>query len=289
MLKEETTTTNRWRESIYIYVRNCQPGDQVLLGFSIFKLVNMDHQVCLRWNNFHSSLASTLEILWDEESFCDVTLFCEGEEIRAHKVVLSACSLTFKSLLRNNVCQHPIVILHDIRLNILEAILQFIYKGEVNIEQDQLNGLLRAATSLQIKGLAGVRNEEEKEVQTDSQKKTKKTYCENSNVRSHNLIPKRKKPKVSLPLTENVETTLVSPKEELCSEEEAYNIVSYNNDDEQESDDLVRHERAADGSDCNNHEDPLVTNANTNVPQDYTNPAEFLPNSSQGICFLNQI
>ena len=45
-----------------------------------------DHQVCLRWNNFHSSVAATLEYMWDEESLVDVTLFCEGQEIRAHKV-----------------------------------------------------------------------------------------------------------------------------------------------------------------------------------------------------------
>lgn len=119
-----------------------------------------DHQVCLRWNNFHSSLAATLEYMWDEESLVDVTLFCEGQEIRAHKVILSACSPAFKAMLRNNACQHPIIILHNISLCDLEAILQFIYKGEVNIEQGRLGSLLRAAASLQIRGLAGIAERE---------------------------------------------------------------------------------------------------------------------------------
>jgi BTB/POZ domain len=182
----------------------------------------MDHQVCLRWNNFHSSLAATLEYMWDEETLVDVTLFCEGQEIRAHKVVLSACSPAFKTLLKNNNCQHPIIILHNISLCDLEAILQFIYKGEVNIEQGQLNSLLRAAASLQIRGLSGIA-EREKTVETapteePPPKKVKKNNPKNSAASEHHEAPKKRTTRNS---KENNEMHFITPKEEPLSEEES--------------------------------------------------------------------
>lgn len=241
----------------------------------------MDHQVCLRWNNFQSSLTTTLENLWDEESFCDVTLFCEGQEIRAHKVVLSACSLVFKNLLKNNACQHPIIILQDTSLSVLEAILQFIYKGEVNIEQDQLHDLLRAATSLQIKGLAGVSyrgTEEGSEV--PQSKKSKKSNCNNITLKNDESIPKKKKPRMSS--CEDHEE-LVSVKEEPTSDDEegttqACHIDVDNTPEDTHLDEIIRREDI----DFSQDEDPL-TKQPTNIPQDNNNPVELLSNPSKGI------
>lgn len=55
--------------------------------------------------------------------------------------------------LQTNPCQHPVVILQDVQFTDLEALLCFVYKGEVNIDQDDLPALLKAAESLQIRGL----------------------------------------------------------------------------------------------------------------------------------------
>jgi len=178
----------------------------------------MEQQVCLRWNNYHSSLASTLEFMWDEESLVDVTLFCEGQEIRAHKVVLSACSSLFKTLLKSNSCPHPIIILHSISLCDLEAILQFIYKGHVNIEQKQLNRLLQTATSLQIRGLAGIAEREkvdqpDQETQEPPLKKPKKTP-----TASKTTIVKKKLSKANHVNSE--EHHLITPKEEPLSDDD---------------------------------------------------------------------
>ena len=49
--------------------------------------------------------------LRDEDDFMDVTLSCDGEQIRAHKVILSACSLTFRNLLKKNPTQNPVILL----------------------------------------------------------------------------------------------------------------------------------------------------------------------------------
>lgn len=56
---------------------------------------------------------------------------------------------------QTNPCQHPVIILQDVHFTELEALLVFIYKGEVNIEQKNLPALLKAAETLQIRGLSG--------------------------------------------------------------------------------------------------------------------------------------
>ncbi|KAL7725589.1 hypothetical protein ACLKA6_002691 [Drosophila palustris] len=57
---------------------------------------------CLRWNNYQSSITSAFENLRDDEDFVDVTLACEGRSIKAHRVVLSACSPYFRDLLKKS-------------------------------------------------------------------------------------------------------------------------------------------------------------------------------------------
>lgn len=51
---------------------------------------------CLRWNNHQSNLLSVFDQLLHDESFVDVTLAVEGQLLRAHKMVLSACSPYFQ-------------------------------------------------------------------------------------------------------------------------------------------------------------------------------------------------
>ena len=53
-------------------------------------------QFCLRWNDFQTNMVSSFKHLRDEKSFTDVTLACDGQTCKAHKMVLSACSPYFK-------------------------------------------------------------------------------------------------------------------------------------------------------------------------------------------------
>lgn len=70
---------------------------------------NMDEtqHFCLRWNNYQSSITSAFENLRDDEDFVDVTLACEGRSIKAHRVVLSACSPYFRDLLKVSPKSQP--------------------------------------------------------------------------------------------------------------------------------------------------------------------------------------
>lgn len=114
---------------------------------------------CLRWNNHQSNLLGVFSQLLRDESLVDVTLACsEGHSIRAHKVVLSACSSYFQTLFVDHPSRHPIVILKDVRFSELRTLVEFMYKGEVNVEYCQLSALLKTAESLKVKGLAEMTN-----------------------------------------------------------------------------------------------------------------------------------
>lgn len=115
----------------------------------------MTDQFCLKWNNYQASLTNAFKSLLENEDFVDVTLSAGGKTLRAHKVVLSACSSYFKQLLRGiSSWQHPILFLRDVPFVDLYTILEFIYMGEVNVAQSDLTSFLKTAEMLQIKGLA---------------------------------------------------------------------------------------------------------------------------------------
>uniref|UniRef100_A0A182WMF3 BTB domain-containing protein n=1 Tax=Anopheles minimus TaxID=112268 RepID=A0A182WMF3_9DIPT len=111
-----------------------------------------DQQFCLRWNNHQSTLISVFDTLLENGTLVDCTLAAEGKFLKAHKVVLSACSPYFA------YDKHPIFILKDVKFQELRAMMDYMYRGEVNISQDQLAALLKAAESLQIKGLSDNRS-----------------------------------------------------------------------------------------------------------------------------------
>ncbi|XP_076754060.1 uncharacterized protein LOC143425135 isoform X33 [Xylocopa sonorina] len=113
-----------------------------------------DQQFCLRWNNHQSTLIQNFDTLLENGTLVDCTLAAEGKYLKAHKVVLSACSPYFEGLLSEHYDKHPVFILKDVKFKELKAMMDYMYRGEVNISQDQLAALLKAAESLQIKGLS---------------------------------------------------------------------------------------------------------------------------------------
>lgn len=54
-----------------------------------------DQQFCLRWNNHQSTLISVFDTLLENGTLVDCTLAAEGKFLKAHKVVLCACSPYF--------------------------------------------------------------------------------------------------------------------------------------------------------------------------------------------------
>lgn len=116
----------------------------------------LPQQYCLRWRYHHSNLQTMFSQLLDRQAFCDVTLACEGRTIKAHKIVLSACSTYFETILSQFEEKDPIVIMKDVKYIDIKCLVEFMYKGEINVEHNHLATLLKTAEELRIKGLAEV-------------------------------------------------------------------------------------------------------------------------------------
>jgi len=108
----------------------------------------------LKWNNHKTTFFHVLSTIRSKESYCDVTLACDGKFYPLHKFVLSTCSEYFEQMFEQTQCKHPVIVLKDIQSEDLEALLNYMYVGEVNVVQEKLAGLIKAAECLKIKGLA---------------------------------------------------------------------------------------------------------------------------------------
>ncbi|KAK2715421.1 uncharacterized protein LOC136043868 isoform X2 [Artemia franciscana] len=111
-------------------------------------------ELCLKWNNYLDVFHGTFVSLLNSENFTDVTLSCDSQSIKCHRLVLSACSSYFETLLLGISHCHPIIILSDMKFYDIQALVKFMYTGEVTVAQAQMNSLIKVADMLKIKGLA---------------------------------------------------------------------------------------------------------------------------------------
>ncbi|XP_076278769.1 uncharacterized protein LOC143208314 isoform X2 [Lasioglossum baleicum] len=115
----------------------------------------LPHNIVHQKYRLYVHLSYRFSSLLDSEQFVDVTLACEGRALKCHKMILSSCSDYLAELLRENPCQHPIILMKDLKFWEVEALVKFMYHGEVNVAHDKLPQLLKAAEALQVKGLVG--------------------------------------------------------------------------------------------------------------------------------------
>lgn len=107
----------------------------------------------LRWNNHQNHILRAFDALLQTKSLVDVTLVCAETSIRAHKVVLSACSPFFQNVFAENPCKHPVIVLKDFPGWVVQAVVDFMYRGEISVPQKRLETLIQVGESLQIRGL----------------------------------------------------------------------------------------------------------------------------------------
>merc|ERR1712129_273017 len=121
-------------------------------------------KLCLKWNNFQENVTSSFGERRQDFEFSDFTLACEnGQQVEAHKVILASSSPFFLNLLRMNKHPHPLIYMRGLKSDILVAILDFIYCGEANIYQENLNSFLAVAEELKLKAVIGLGSENETE------------------------------------------------------------------------------------------------------------------------------
>src|SRR5277367_607969 len=102
------------------------------------------------------SNVNQFESLRDMTQCMEVSLVCGPYTVKAHKVVLAACSPHFSQLLVEAPCSHPIIILRDANVSHVQSLVEYMYTGETLINRDELGEFLKTARSLQIKGLEEV-------------------------------------------------------------------------------------------------------------------------------------
>eukprot|EP00095_Tigriopus_kingsejongensis_P011143 maker-scaffold534_size144770-snap-gene-0.31 protein:Tk11143 transcript:maker-scaffold534_size144770-snap-gene-0.31-mRNA-1 annotation:"PREDICTED: uncharacterized protein LOC100897996" len=111
-------------------------------------------QFCLRWNNHQKNITCVFDRLRDSDLFTDVSLVtADQKSIKCHKLILSAGSGFLEDILCRNPSEHPTIVLSQINHAELLPLVDFMYNGEVAVEQSQLQTLLEAANILKIKGL----------------------------------------------------------------------------------------------------------------------------------------
>ena len=116
----------------------------------------MSEKFCLKWNDYQSNWNKSLSELRNDNEFADVTLISDDKvKFSAHKVLLSSCSSMLKFILKSNTNGNSLLFLGGVSSINLGCILDYIYKGEVNIYQEQLDSFLESAQKLEIEGLLG--------------------------------------------------------------------------------------------------------------------------------------
>ena len=100
----------------------------------------MSEQLCLQWNDFEENVNSAFGRLREDQEFVDVTLLCEdGQHLKAHKVIFAASSPFFEGILLKSKYPHPLIYLKGFQSKVLLSILDFLYFGEANVYQEELD------------------------------------------------------------------------------------------------------------------------------------------------------
>ena len=141
---------------------------------------NSDEKLCLQWNDFRDNISSSFGNLRDDKDFTDVTLACEdGQQVQIHKVVLVSSSPFFLNLLKRNKHTHPLVYMRGLKYENLLSMVDFLYHGEANVYQENLDTFLAMADELQLKGL---KKRDGEEVETYQEKVSNRPISQESDT-----------------------------------------------------------------------------------------------------------
>ena len=163
-------------------------SETVLQGLTLEIRMALSDKFCLTWNDFKDSLASEVGSLRNGEDFSDVTLVCEDTKIQAHRLVLTASSPFFNSVLKMMDHPKPMIYMKGTKVKDMEAVLDFIYKGEATVLKEDLETFMALAEELELNGLSKGYTEDH-EVVIDLQKVKDKKLKNQSNRGKSKELP----------------------------------------------------------------------------------------------------
>ena len=122
---------------------------------AILEKVKMTSKYNLKWNSHHVETFRSFETLRHREMFVDVTLSCNDQFLKAHKLVLCAGSGYFERILNRDASGSPLIHFYGIDMHLLKLLVEFMYNGEVEVPSLDLEKFIEVAEHLEVKGLKG--------------------------------------------------------------------------------------------------------------------------------------
>ena len=155
--------------------------------------MSSSEKLCLKWNDYQENIGSSYKELRETQEFSDVTLACDDNyKIESHKVILTSASSFFKTIFIENRHSHPLIYMRGIKARELVSLVDFIYHGEVNVYEEDLNDFLAIAEELRLKGLYGP-NESKNEplpIKETNNKPRKNKFSNHLVISSDPITPK---------------------------------------------------------------------------------------------------
>ena len=127
--------------------------------------------------------------LRESEDLADVTLVCkDGQKFPAHKVILASSSPFFWNLLTSDKLSHQtLIFMRGSRSADMVALLDFLYQGEANVDQENINSFLQLAEDLQLRGLNQTTEEILSQIKPVKKGRPKK-YFKRANAENYTYI-----------------------------------------------------------------------------------------------------
>jgi len=139
--------------------------------------------VNLCWDNFETYINCAVKNMRYDDNLCDVTLVCDDGEMKAHRVILSACSPFFSRAVGKTLSHaHPLLYLRGVGTRILTNILDYMYLGTVNMLRDDLSDMLHIASDLKICGLTTTQGKETCDNENDLESSSEDVRKKKKNV-----------------------------------------------------------------------------------------------------------
>ena len=115
------------------------------------RMTTQEIHYTLKWNDFETNVSKSFANLRTETQLFDATLVGQDQKnVSAHRLVLSACSDFFKNIFSSNTHSHPMLYLDGVDSSDINLMLDYMYQGEVQIQQEQLHRFLEGANKFKL-------------------------------------------------------------------------------------------------------------------------------------------
>ncbi|XP_038044815.1 kelch-like protein diablo [Patiria miniata] len=128
-----------------------QPNKKARIQDGVISSSETDDTLLMRHRHALGMLA-VMQTMHQRRELCDVTLMVQDHPIPAHRLVLAACSPYFNAMFTSELkeCNEKTVTLRDMDHVAIQEIVNFAYSAKVNVTEENVQSVLKAACVLQI-------------------------------------------------------------------------------------------------------------------------------------------